>query len=86
MLKKKTPKTSEKEKKIIEEETLKHIAELEKIFPDLIFLGGKDKGRSLSSAVITRGELTNQAYLLAELLKQNKRLCLLTLILLDSDE
>lgn len=84
MFKKKTPETSEKE--IIKKETEKYIAELKKIFPDLIFLGGKDKGGSLSSAVITRGELTNQAYLLAELLKQNKRLCLLTLILLDSDE
>lgn len=81
MFNKKTSKTSEKEKEIIEKETKKHIAELEKIFPDLIFLGGKDKGGSLNSAVITRGELTNQAYILAELLKKDKKLCLLDLLL-----
>lgn len=84
MFKKKTPETSEKE--IIKKETKKYIAELNKIFPDLIFLGGKDKGGSLSFAVITHGELTNQAYLLAELFKQNKKLCLLTLTLFDRDE
>lgn len=81
MFNKKTSKTSEKEKEIIEKETQKHIAELEKIFPDLIFLSGKDKGGSLNSAVITRGELTNQAYILAELLKKDKKLCLLALLL-----
>lgn len=81
MFKKKTPETSEKEEEIIKKETQKYLAELNKIYPNMLFLGAQGKYNVLDG----RGCLGEQVQLLVDLFKKQPRLLMLTLFFFTKD-